>query len=140
MDGYLYDLHLNKREGGILMKKGIKISPKHGLNPSLQQCFFCLESKGVLLLGKLKGDQEAPYRICTDREPCDECRKLMEAGVMCVSVKDGSDKKNPYRTGKMIVLKVEAAKRIFPNLGEARFVFVEDSVWEYTGFPSSDNN
>ena len=33
--------------------KGIKLSPKHGLNPSMDLCFWCGEPKGVILCGHM---------------------------------------------------------------------------------------
>lgn len=60
------------------MSRSIRISEKHGANPTIPICFFCGEDKNeVALLGKLSGDKEAPMRmwINGDYEPCDECKK-----------------------------------------------------------------
>jgi len=111
------------------MSKGIKISEKHGVNPSLEQCFFCGEPKGIILFGRLKEDAEAPREVCLNHEPCDKCKGYMEQGVMLVSVKDGSDRKNPCRTGAIAVIKEEAVKKMFKNFS-GRFAFVEDAVWD----------
>ena len=54
------------------MSNSIKISPKYGVNPSLINCFFCGESKGIALMGKLKNDAEAPKECVMDYEPCDK--------------------------------------------------------------------
>lgn len=66
----------------------IVLSPKHGVNPSLMQCFFCMGASGVALLGKLSGDEEAPRMICLDYQPCSECEEHMKNGVILVSVCD----------------------------------------------------
>jgi hypothetical protein len=41
------------------MKDSIRLSEKHGVNPSLMLCFYCGEASGVALLGRLKGDQDS---------------------------------------------------------------------------------
>ena len=121
------------------MNKGIRISEKHGVNPAIPKCFFCGEDKNMIILaGRLKGDVEAPRNAVWDKEPCDKCKEWMAMGVMFVSVKDGSDQNNPYRTGKMCVIKEEAAKNIFNNLGNSRFAFIEDAAWSMIGLPTQN--
>jgi hypothetical protein len=45
------------------MKGDIKLSPQHGVNPSIGVCFYCGEDSGEIILpGRLKGDVEAPRR------------------------------------------------------------------------------
>ena len=53
------------------MSKGIRISEKHGVNPSITICPICGKETGIALLGKLKGDEKAPMRMLSD--PCDDC-------------------------------------------------------------------
>ena len=49
------------------MGKGIKVSPKHGLNPTIPICFWCGKERGeVALLGRLPGDAEAPKNVVLD--------------------------------------------------------------------------
>lgn len=67
--------------------KGIRLSPKHGLNPSLIVCALCGKETGAIaLLGKIgkgKKDQEAPKHI-SDGNICDDCKnKLEEEKVRC---------------------------------------------------------
>ena len=46
------------------MSKGIQVSPKHGLNPTIPVCFWCGKERGeVALLGRLPGDAEAPKNV-----------------------------------------------------------------------------
>ena len=54
------------------MGKGVTLSKKHGLNPSITVCPICGKEIGIALLGKLKGDEEAPRKIIGDL--CDDCR------------------------------------------------------------------
>lgn len=108
----------------------IKLSEKHGLNPSISICFFCGKEKNELVLpGRLKGDVEAPKKAIWSMEPCDDCRKYMAEGVMLCVVKDGTDPKNPYRTGRMLVISDADAERIFKmDPTKERFAFIEEST------------
>lgn len=56
-----------------MKEKGITLSPKHGVNPSLLKCPICGKEYGLALFGRLKGDAEAPKQ--TTGEPCDECQQ-----------------------------------------------------------------
>lgn len=76
-------------------EKGIPISPKHGLNPTLATCFWCGKPMGVALVGRIRkdgdNDAEAPREACLDLNPCDECKKLLAKGVHVIEVTaDGS--------------------------------------------------
>lgn len=51
----------------------IKISKKHGVNPSIVKCIYCNQEIGIALLGKLKGDEEAPKYCNMSPLPCAEC-------------------------------------------------------------------
>lgn len=120
----------------------IRLSEKHGVNPSVGVCFYCYEDDGTVVLpGLMRGDVEAPHRAVWTMEPCEKCKKLMQMGVMLVSVRDGEKGENPYRTGRLAVLKDEAIQRIVANealmvhLLKRRFGFVEDSVWKELGLP-----
>lgn len=93
------------------MKDGITLHPEHGLNPSIEVCMICGEEMGIALLGNnIKG--QAPHHICTG-EICDNCKKIIDdGGCFIIEVEDGSDQKNPYRTGRYCAIKKEAAKKI----------------------------
>ncbi len=64
----------------------IKLSPKHGLNPSMRICFWCGEEDGIALLGKLPGDKEAPRQVVVDYEPCPKCKEIFSKGIMVAGV------------------------------------------------------
>lgn len=133
------------------MSKGIELSPKHGLNPTVLVCFFCGEDKNELaLLGRVRSkknsDVEAPRRAVLNTEPCDKCKAHMAQGVILISVRDNEADTdgNPYRSGGWVVLKAEAVERIFTAMfGEAhaaqvlekRVAFLEDTVWKKIGLP-----
>lgn len=88
--------------------KGIKISEKHGLNPTLLVCPICHQETGRLaLLGKLKEDAEAP-KYSMDINPCPDCQKHLDEGHrILIEVKDcknRSGKEEPQRTGRLLYL------------------------------------
>lgn len=94
-------------------KDSIKLSPKHGVNPSVLHCFICGKETGLALLGKLKNDAEAPHDISNPNEICDDCRKQIEAGnKFFLEVKDDTDHNNPERTGRMVCVKGEALPEV----------------------------
>ncbi len=116
----------------------IKLSPKHGVNPAIPVCFYCGEDKNMLILaGRLPGDAEAPHRAVWDKEPCDKCQEHMKQGIILISVKEGSDHDNPYRTGGWVVIKEEAFDRIFgaEYREKTRVCFVNDRSWDMIGLP-----
>jgi len=119
----------------------LRISKKHGLNPVIPKCFFCGEDKKeVLLLGHLKNDEEAPRKCVFDYEPCDKCKEYMKQGVIFISVRNGTNKDSPYRTGGWALIKEKAAKEIFgDNIGESRVAFLEDDVWNKLKLPRENN-
>lgn len=80
----------------------IRISQKHGVNPTMMKCFFCGEEKGIALLGRLKGDAEAPRSAFLDDKPCDKCKEYMEQGVIVIETKDDDV---DYRLGGFVVVK-----------------------------------
>lgn len=72
-----------------------------------------------------------------DYEPCDECKKIMEQGVMLIQCKDGD---KDYRTGRICAIKDEAVSDIFPpEYAEAalkmRAMFIEETAWKQIGLP-----
>ena len=107
-------------------------------------CFFCGEPKGIIMntrLTKKNAKQiKEIHNHAIDYEPCDKCKALMKQGIMFVSVRDGESGNNPYRTGKMCVIKEEAVKNmvspeLYEHLKRVRFGFIEDSIWEQLGLP-----
>lgn len=69
------------------MGKGVTLSKKHGLNPSMAVCPICGKAESVALLGKLKGDEEAPRKIIGDL--CDDCiSKLGNDKIYILAIND----------------------------------------------------
>lgn len=104
----------------INMSKNIKLSPKHGLNPTIPVCFFCGKDKNeIALLGKInRDDSEAPLRCVIDYEPCDECKKIMNQGITFIEASETPQRNgqqpfngNKYLTGKWCVVSEDFVKR-----------------------------
>lgn len=106
------------------MSNSIKLSPKHGVNPTIPVCFFCGEEKNeIALLGRIGDgrkheDFEAPMRMVLDYEPCDKCKEQWSKGVAIIEVSqtplsDGRPpiQKDLYPTGRHVVIKPEAWSR-----------------------------
>ena len=92
-----------------MSKDSILLSKKHGVNPSIQLCFYCNECKGILLMGKLKDDQEAPRECVTDIEPCDKCKEKYKDYTLIVEVSiEGIDPNRDFKpTGRWAAIKKE---------------------------------
>ena len=114
------------------MSNNIKVSPKHGLNPTIPICFWCGKEKNeVALMGKIdKQDSKAPRKMITNYEPCDKCKELFSAGVHVIGVTEepitkgmfpivSDGKIQLYPTGSMFVAKEDWVKRFLTaNEGE----------------------
>lgn len=101
------------------MSKNILLSQKHGLNPSLDCCFYCGEAKGLAILGRLPGDKEAPRNIVTSLEPCDACKLKFEHASLIIEADLDS---NP--TGRWLAIPKESIKEASPK--PAYFILPED--------------
>ena len=110
------------------MSKGsVKLSPKHGVNPSITHCECCGKELGLALFGKLKGDEEAPKDVYMGL--CEDCQKVVDAdGLMIIEVRDGESGKNPYRTGRLVGITKEAKERMFKNT-TSNICYMEESMF-----------
>ena len=79
------------------MGKSIRLSERHGVNPTLCLCFWCGEEDGSLaLLGRIgAGDLEAPHRACLNYDPCDACKEKWDSGITLLEVVPISESDNP---------------------------------------------
>lgn len=125
------------------MSKSIRISPKHGLNPSITTCFFCGKDTGVALLGRMKDDAEAPHHIIVDYEPCDDCKAIMAQGITLLEATNTPPapdmppvQKNTWLTGRYMVIREPAFRNIIndPELAEniikAGKAFIDPQTFE----------
>lgn len=98
------------------MSDGIKISKKHGVNPTMVMCAWCGEHKGeIALFGELPGDVEAPKEAIVDYEPCDKCKEQWAQGVVYIEVSEEPQMPNQlaiseglYQTGLLVVVAEDA--------------------------------
>lgn len=109
-----------------MTKNSIKLSPKHGVNPSVLHCVCCGKDYGVALLGKLKGDEEAPRDIYQGL--CDQCQGVIDkGGCLFIEVKDGEKGSNPFRTGRMIGVSKDFKER---NHVESPISYMEQTLFQ----------
>lgn len=114
----------------------IRLHPQHGVNPSLDLCFWCGKERGVALLGYNKG-KEAPRSVVTSYDPCDTCKSQMAQGITILEAEAASRRPNVPEiqpgvvpTGRWLVMREDALEKVFsPNMVEtlkrSRKAFVE---------------
>ena len=109
----------------------------------MEQCYYCGQEKGVLLDTRLKETLPKAGGVFNN-VPCDKCQEWMKQGVILISVKDGEEGENPYRTGGFCVVKEDALLEVAATLGAVeamervvknRVGFIHDSVWQALGLP-----
>lgn len=115
--------------------KSIKLSKEFGLNSSLRVCFLCSEVIDIALFGddfrdKRGNKTEAPMYISAPGLVCDRCKSLLDSGdaVFFLEVKNGSNEKEPDRTGRMVSIKKEAAIKIFGD-DVSKISYIEEDVF-----------
>lgn len=124
------------------MNKGIKISPKHGLNPTIPLCFWCGKPKNeIALMGLMTDDIEAPKNMVLDYVPCEECQSHMAMGVAVLEASDHPNtegqppmQKGVYPTSRFVVVTTECADRVFNAYApwsEGKKVFVDSDVFSH---------
>lgn len=114
-------------------------------NVALTKCYICGKDDAILLATRYNKKGE-PVQDLTqfhgkaiNTKPCNKCREYMEQGIILISVRDNSEKENPYRTGGWCVIKEEIAGKIFNiDLKINRILFIEDALWEKLNLPASD--
>lgn len=120
----------------MTFKKSVEI--EGGSYVGMSNCYLCNKPKEILLDRRLKNS--LPQSAVYNKEPCDECKKYMEMGIIFIGVKDGEqDKNNPYRTGEWCVLKDDAVKNmpmekeLKTSILKMRVAFVEQEVLKRFG-------
>lgn len=138
------------------MSRGIELSPKHGLNPTIPVCFFCGEDKNeIALMGRVRerdtktgkakrgSDVEMPMKMVLDYEPCEKCREKFSAGVLLIGVTTHAPDGRPplqqqkdgtclYPTGGHAVMTPDGVQRCFDmNLEAGQRLLLEQEVLEH---------
>lgn len=92
----------------------IKISPKHGLNPTCLVCPICGKDTSLALLGRLKDDSKAPRQM-RDREPCEACQADIEGykaqGFVFFVISDEYEKHQDEATPWQFFISLSVVKR-----------------------------
>ena len=102
----------------------IRISPKYGVNPTIGICFWCgKETNELALMGKLKGDTQAPKYSILSYEPCDECKKILNDGaILLIGATD-----TPVKESQVPITTDENGIEKYPSC----YVFVKDNWADY---------
>lgn len=77
------------------------------------------------------------------KEPCNECKELMKKGFLLIGVveKKTEDRKNPYRSGNIWVMKMGKAKKIFnEEIMKGGAAFIDVNIAEMIGLPDINFN
>lgn len=115
----------------------IKLSPKHGVNPSICRCYWCGETTNTLVLaGRMKDDAKAPMYAIWDKEPCDKCRERMKTGVILVGVVEAKSRpgEEPFRSGHYLVVSDDWIRRsitpqaLMESVLEKRLCYTSEEV------------
>ena len=107
----------------------VKLSKKHGVNPSIVVCPICKKDVAVALLGRLKGDVEAPKTI--EGDLCEDCAKQY------LTIIEVESKEHPVRTGRRVFVPRDAlAKPIDGNFAK----MVEEEFNELFGNNNNEIN
>ena len=125
----------------------IILDQEKGVDPMLSYCYYCQKEKNEIILTGIMGNimrkragaSEYARGLCFDKEPCDECKSIMQQGVIFISTKDGESGDNPYRTGGWCALTLEAAERMGIDIEKQRVFFIEDSMYDKIGLPRNQN-
>lgn len=96
------------------MANSIPLHKEYGLNPTLCTCFYCGQETGEIALLGAHYDGEAPMRMCTSLEPCDECKEKFKGAVLVVEARRDEHNK-PIPTGRWVAIKKECVT--VPNNG-----------------------
>lgn len=116
-------------------------------NIALTKCFVCGKDDVILIATKYKKNGEPVQDMeqfngkAISKEPCNECKRLLEQGIIFISISDDNqDIDNPFRTGGWAVVKREAVETILPgtDLNKHKIFFLVDSAWIDLGLPLSD--
>ena len=118
---------------------------------ALTKCFYCGKDDAIvmtkLLTPKNARDVESMNGKVIDMTPCQECKKLMDQGIILITFDpekslpgwDTERIPNPYRTGGFFVVQEKAMLNIIGNKTLAEFIikyrwmFIEHNAAEQLG-------
>lgn len=120
--------------------KGITLSENYDLNPSIGICEICGKETGELLMyGKImKAGKEVQAPMHVPHGLCKSCQTVINLeGCMIIEVKDGSDQKNPYRTGRIVGINKEGKESL--DLG-CKVCYMEHTAFDRLFKQTFDKN
>lgn len=118
---------------------------------ALTKCYFCGKDDKIVLNQRLTETHaksvESMHGKIIDMDPCTECGDLMKRGIMILVVDDSKSPDgwerervpNPFRTGHVVVITEDAAKRLITDEGllnsvlKHRFTFMAYDAAVKTG-------
>lgn len=105
----------------------------------------CKEQNGPIIMNTRLTQSDAQkvkklhgQTIGYTEQPCDECKKMMKKGFVLIGVieEKTEDRKNPYRSGNLWVIKQDTVDRIFKNIDKSKgMAFIDIKVAEMIGLP-----
>lgn len=91
------------------MTRGVRLHPKHGVNPTMPVCAWCGEPTGEIALLGAAYKGKAPMHMRLNDDPCAKCLESMAQGITFIErVREGSKE----RTGRWCVLRREGVQRM----------------------------
>lgn len=108
---------------------GIRIHPKHGLNPTMVVCELCGEETGEIALLGAAYKNEAPRHMMVNHSICDKCKANLDNGYIAL-MEARMVRGEPQRTGGLLFIKEEAAARLFNvPMGGSKIAFIEPEAF-----------
>lgn len=113
---------------------------------AIPKCYFCGQDKNMILMNTKLQDISKAHGAVIDKEPCDKCSSLMEQGIMLIECTEEPKQQGaePYRTGRISVMKQEACERIFAgskiDFNTQRCVFMPKEVSDAIGLFNQENS
>lgn len=105
------------------MSDSIKISAKHGVNPSSTICSLCGNENGELLLvGGLHNDDELLGHIVHNNGPCHRCREYVQKGIILIGVDDNYTEECCVMSGHFAVVSGTFVEKLFADVLEVEYV------------------
>ena len=134
------------------MEKSIKLSPKHGLNPTIPVCFWCGNDKNeIAIVGRVnRDDDKMPMRSFLDYEPCESCQAKMKLGVTVIEATTTPNSRtnvpmqpNAYPTGRWSVVTRDFINRLTnnnPKFAETNILFMDKEPYNdiFASVPEKD--
>lgn len=121
----------------------VRISPKHGANPTIPVCLYCGKEKDeIVICGRInRKDDQMPLNSVIDAIPCENCQELWKNGIVLIRACDtkhenmvpvtAQNNQKVWLDGSTILLREEAAQRMFDtHMVKGDRAYLEDKVFD----------